>query len=1053
MYRFSYFLFILSFLFNFSTFAKDVPWQNPEINEINREPMRAHFIPYIDEGKALSQYELPTSQRYTVNIDAERRLSLNGTWKFLYSKNDEESPKDFHKLSYRTKGWSNIKVPGSWELQGFDKPIYTDVDYPFPANPPYTPSDYNPVGSYIREFKVPKNWDGMDVFIDFEGVESAYYFWINGEFAGYGEDSRLPSHYNITDLLRKGENKLAVKVFRYSDGSYLEDQDYWKYSGIERDVYLYARPKAKVTDFTLMADLVNGYQDGDFKLELLVDNPESISYVEIKILDDKESIYNYKKTFKELSDSLFKIHEVFPNVKPWNAETPNLYKLIVNTFDLSGKPLESFVHPFGFRTIEMKNGTLQINGVAVLFKGVNRHEHDQFNGRTITIESMLKDIELMKLFNINSVRTSHYPNRYEWYSLCDEYGLYLVDEANIESHGMMYHKDRTLANYPEWEISFMQRMSRMVKRDRNFTSIVTWSLGNESGYGKHFETIYDWTRGYDPTRPVQYEGGGYDAKSDIYAPMYARIWALKRHVNQRDSRPLILCEYAHAMGNSVGNLKDYWDLIYKYEQLQGGFIWDWVDQTFNIKDDNDNQIWAYGGDLGFVGVPNDSNFCANGLVAADRTLNPHIFEVKKVYQYLNFEPVEFTMNKIKVTNRHDFINLDMYQLRWSVETDGKEIESGYMNFPNIAAHSSGIIEIPFQKNRLSGKEYFLKLEAEYKNDTPMIPKGYVVAYEQWLLPYEIDSKNSIIPSGDISFDKNDNEIIVKGDDFKIIFSSESGEIKTMEYSGKNYIIEGLQPNFWRAMTDNDIANGHLKRVGTWKNAGKDIKLRTIGATYSDDKSVVKVDAYFDMPEQESSLHISYLLRSEGVVNVKMHFTPGNLQLPEIPRFGMRMILNPEYELMTWLGRGPHENYSDRKTSALISLYQSNVWSQYHPYVRAQETANKTDVRWMSLRDNNGDGLLIVGENPLSVSAWNFEQKDIEYIPFDIERRHGGSVMKKDLVWVNIDLEQMGVGGDTTWGAQTHPEYTITPRECEYSFTIQPIKSSDDEAQEFYNKWF
>lgn len=1045
---------LISFLCVFTiSKADNVPWQDPQINEINREPISAHFTPYTSETNALSQLNLPSNKRFDVNSSIERRVSLNGTWKFKYAKNNDLAPADFYKESYKTNKWDNIKVPGSWELQGFDSPIYTDVDYPFPANPPFVPEDYNPVGSYVRELTVPSEWDGNDIFLDFEGVESAFYCWVNGELAGYSEDSRLPAHFNITNLLKKGKNKLAVKVFRYSDGSYLEDQDYWKYSGIERDVYLLARPKSRVKDFKLVADLINNYKDGNLNLDIELFNPQKGSAIEVKIIDNNNVIYETKKDISSTNDAIININKTFKNIRSWNAEDPYLYRLVVNTLDASGKEIESFVHPFGFRIVEMKNGMQLVNGVPILFKGVNRHEHDQHEGRTISIESMITDIQLMKQFNINAVRTSHYPNRNEWYSLCDEYGLYLIDEANIESHGMMKHKDRTLANYPEWEPQFMERMSRMVIRDRNFTSIVTWSLGNESGYGKHFETIYDWTKMTDPTRPVQYEGGGYDAKSDIFAPMYARIWALRRHVNQRDPRPLILCEYAHAMGNSVGNLKDYWDLIYEYDQLQGGFIWDWVDATFAIKDENGRDIWAYGGDMGFVGVPNDSNFCENGLVAADRSLNPHIHEVKKVYQYINFEPELFTANEVKVTNRHDFINLDRYSLSWSIESDGNIVESGKMDFPDIEPHSSKNIALPIKYNANDGKEYFLKLEALTKHDMPLIDMGHSAAVEQWLLPSNEIEKDIITPTGTLSIANTSNDINISGEGFNVSFSNKTGEISNLTYNGKNIIQEGLQPNFWRPLTDNDIPNKHLERCFTWKDAGRNMNLKDINYTLSSNNKSADVIVTYDLQEQESTVQMTYKVLSNGVINVSMHFTPGNKELPEMPRLGLRMILDPQYENMAWLGRGPHESYSDRKTSALIGKYSATVWEQYFPYARAQETANKTDVRWLELRNSSGDGILISSTEPLSVSAWNFPQEDIDYVPFNIERRHGGSIFKKDMIWLNIDHKQMGVGGDNTWGAQVHPEYTITPQEWQYSFTIQPLQSEDLATDKTHTKWF
>ena len=991
--------FLLSSLLCTGALADNEPWQNPQVNEMNREPMHAHFTPFTNEANALKQRALPADVRFDVNPATERRITLDGTWKFLFSKNNDLCPKDFHKPGFSTRKWSKIEVPGSWELQGFDAPIYTDTRYPFPPNPPYVPTDYNPVGAYIREFTVPAGWEGMDVFLDFEGVESAYYVWVNGELAGYAEDSRLPSHFNITKLLKKGNNRLAVKVFRYSDGSYLEGQDYWKYSGIERSVYLYARPQSRVKDFRMTAELINNYKDGELKLDVFLHRPKAGETVEVKVMDRDKVIYDRKKSIASATDTLFTQQQVFPNARTWNAETPNTYTLVVSTFDAQGKPLESFTHLFGFRTVEMMNGMQMINGQAVLFKGVNRHEHDPHKGRTITVGSMIHDIQLMKQFNLNGVRNCHYPNNYAWYELCTEFGLYMVDEANIESHGMMFHKDETLANYPDWEVSFMQRMSRMIARDRNYSAIVTWSMGNESGYGKHFETLYDYTKKIDPTRPVQYEGGGYNSKSDIYCPMYARIWRLRQHVNQRDARPMILCEYAHAMGNSVGNFQDYWDLIYKYDQLQGGFIWDWVDQTFAIKDENQRDIWAFGGDMGFVGVVNDSNFCANGLVAADRTPHPHIYEVKKVLQYIHFEPLAFTPNKIKVTNWHDFIGLEGYTLRWAVECDGKTVQNGEMDFPKIAPRNSANIELPLKALPADGKEYFLTLRAFTKHEAPLVPKGHEVAIEQWELPSAPSAKTVQPVEGTLTVDRNNETLTVKGNNFQVAFSTRNGEMTELNYTGKNLIKEGLQPNFWRPLTDNDIPNGHLIRCGTWRNAGRDAKLQNIEVAEAGQTATVT--ATYRMEEQDADLQTLYKITPDGKVQVTMHFTPGKKPLSEMPRLGMRIILPAEYEMMTWLGRGPQETYADRKTGALIGLYNATVWEQFHPYVRAQETANHCDVRWVALRNAAGEGLLVVGEEPLSVSAWNFPMEDIEYRPSQMERRHGGSIQKKDMIWLNI----------------------------------------------------
>lgn len=1031
--------------------AQSEPWQNSSVNEINREPMRAHFIPFKTEADMMAQRALPDAERFSANPHRERRISLDGTWKFLYSKNNSLCPKDFFKPGYSTKRWNDITVPGSWELQGFDAPIYTDTRYPFPANPPRVPTDYNPVGAYVRQFSVPASWRGMDVYLDFEGVESAYYVWVNGELAGYAEDSRLPSRFNVTKLLRKGVNTLAVKVFRFSDGSYLEGQDYWKYSGIERSVYLQARPRSRVEDFHMTSLLVNGYRDGQIDLDVMLKSPVAGETTVVKVLDEGRTVFEKRHIAASTTDSLFSVTRLFPSVKPWNAETPNTYLLVINTFDKNGQAKESLAHLFGFRTVEMRNGLQLINGKAIKFKGVNRHEHDPRTGRSITVASMLKDLQLMKQFNMNAVRNSHYPNNAPWYELCTKYGMYLVGEANIESHGMEATKEGTLADNPDWELPFKQRMSRMIARDRNCTAIVTWSMGNESGYGKHFVTLYDMAHQLDSTRPVQYEGGGYGAKSDIYCPMYARVWALRRHVIKRDSRPLILCEYEHTMGNSGGNFGDYWDLIYKYDQLQGGFTWDWVDQTFAVKDQKGHDVWAFGGDMGFVGVDNDSTFCANGLVAADRSLHPHIYEIKKVVQYISFEPVAFSANKVRIINRHDFITLEKYLLHWAVECDGQTVQRGMMSFPAINPGGKADIELPLKAVPADGREYFLTLKAVTKQAAPLVPKGHETATAQWKLPSSAVNRQIKPVEGSLFITQNEGSIDLKGNGFGISFSTKSGEITALQYGGKNLVKEGLQPNFWRPLIDNDVPNGHIERCSTWKHAGKEARLQTIDV--KEQGGTATVTALFDMEKQASALTMTYNIRPDGAVKVTMRFTPGGKPLNEMPKVGMRMVLPAEYDDMAWLGRGPHESYADRKSSALVGLYKATVWEQYHPYVRAQETANHCDTRWVALRNKEGKGLLVTGDEPLSVSAWNFLMEDIDYVPFQTERRHGGGIEKRDLVWLNIDHRQMGVGGDNTWGAQVHPEYTITPNECSYSFTLQPLKADDDPAAKAHVRLF
>ncbi|MDR1919955.1 MAG: DUF4981 domain-containing protein, partial [Tannerellaceae bacterium] len=797
--------------------AQPKAWENPYVNQLNREPMHAHFVPYASEDGAMRK-----------DSRQERRYALNGRWKFHLAKNPTARPVAFYETGFDVSAWADIQVPGSWELQGFDAPIYTDTRYPFPPDPPHLPDDYNPVGSYLTSFSLPPDWEGQDVILHFGGVESAFYCWINGAWVGYSEDSRLPAEFLISPYLKAGENRLAVEVYRYSDGSYLEAQDYWRYSGIERDVRLIARPKARIKDFEVKADLIHHYQDGLLEVNLLLDNRQALNgtTVELKLLDGVgQVLLSSRLPARHAADSLLSFRQTLPQVKSWTAETPHLYSLVVNTLDRKGRLTESFVHRLGFRKIEIANGMLLLNGTPILLKGVNRHEHDMLTGRTLTVEHMLADIRLMKAFNINAVRCSHYPNYPEWYELCDAYGLYLIDEANIESHGMADHPSvHTLADWEGWETPFVERMLRMVERDKNFTSIISWSLGNESGYGKHFETIYRLTKQRDPGRPVQYEDGGAKGLSDIYCPMYARVWALRQWVNERQERPLILCEYAHAMGNSLGNLKDYWDLIYKYDQLQGGFVWDWVDQTFLRKDEKGRDIWAYGGDMGFVGVVNDSNFCANGLVAADRSLHPHIWELKRVYQYIHFESVPFARNRLRITNRHDFLSSDVYHYRWAVKAGGRVLHEGLLDVPPIRPQATAELELPLPPiEGEAGMEYFLHLTACTRDATPALPAGHLAAAAQWQLPvdapplppHQTSARWTTLEIGD--------SLVFQSPLATISFSKEKGEWQSYRIKGKEYLLAGLRPNFWRPMTDNDVANQTAQRCALWRRAGDELR--------------------------------------------------------------------------------------------------------------------------------------------------------------------------------------------------------------------------------------
>ena len=1012
------------------------PWQDAKIWQQNREPMYARIVPCATSEGAVTHSEV-------------RRTSLNGTWKFFFAKNNDEAPQKFYETGYDVSTWSDIKVPGSWELQKFDAPIYTDTRYPFPANPPYVPTSYNPVGSYVRTFDYhPGNRDG-ELFLTFEGVESAFYVYLNGVEVGYSEDSRLDARFRVTKLLRDGKNTLAVKVFRYSDGSYMEDQDYWKYSGIERNVYIEERAASRVEDYKLVAGLKDDFTNGDFALELKPNaGCKKGTKIKVEVLDGTKIVFEKLLSYRSAKDSLLSVSTTINKVKPWNAETPNIYTLRVTTLTEQGKVAESFAHKFGFRNVRIHQGQLQVNGVAVEIKGVNRHEHDPLEGRSISRESMIQDIVLMKQLGINAVRTCHYPNYSEWYELCTEYGLYVVDEANIESHGMENHPDSTLANYADWEGAFMSRMSRMVMRDRNHTSVITWSLGNESGYGKNFETIYHWTKNFDPTRPVQYEGGGITGVSDIYCPMYARPWALMQYVNSRQPRPLILCEYAHAMGNSVGNFDDYWNIIRAHEQLQGGFIWDWVDQGFKGKDEKGNDIWLYGGDLGFVGIKNDTTFCQNGLMAADRTPHPHASQVKKTYAGIQFEPVQFSANEIKVKNYFDFTTLDKYKLEWKLEADGIVLDSGSMDFPFIKPHGSSVISIDFKKPLIApATHYYLTLTARLKEAAVYADKDFVVSVGQWQLPWYKEPEYAGIKEQPV-LQQNDTTVTVTTSKAIYVFSSVRGELTSMVVEGKELIKSGLVPNFWRGMTDNDIANKAHLRCKEWHKP--EFKMSDFKIAAERDKVTISSTCVVN----QSKIDLRYCIAGDGALQVKMHFTPADDKvLSEMPRFGMRVILDKSFDKFTWLGRGPGGSYMDRKSGELVGLYSGDVWSQLHRYNRPQESGNKSDVEWASLRDQDGTGIMAGSNVPLSVSAWNLLQEDLEYVPMDIEHRHGGSLEKRDLVWFNIDLMQQGVGGDNTWGAPVHSEYTISPVERSYMFVIRPLRSGDDEVKESKNVSF
>lgn len=1000
-------------------------WENEEITEINKLPARSDYFPYESLELAMNG-DKSASERY---------MSLDGKWKFNWVQKPADRPKDFYKETFSDSEWKLIDVPGNWERLGYGVPHYLDVDYPFPANPPYIPNDYNPVGSYRKIFDLPLSWNENDVIIQFGAVRSAFYLWVNGQKVGYSQGSKLPAEFDITSFVQPGKNLVAIEVYRWSDGSYLEDQDMWRLSGIDRSVFVYTRPKFHITDHTVLAGLDENYENGILNIEAEVEGGSGS--LEVRLMDGKKVITNLKSQISKSKIAI--LNTQISNPRQWTAETPNLYTLTLELKDTLGNTIEVYSQKIGFRNAEIKDGNFKINGQTVMIKGVNRHEHDPVTGHVVDEASMIKDIQLMKQFNINAVRASHYPNATRWYELCDEYGLYVVDEANIESHGMeIQNPEVTLANQLSWQKAHLDRVQRMFERDKNFTSIVTWSLGNEAGYGINFEATYDWLKAQDQSRPVQYEMGQNTNYSDIQAPMYHSIERIVEYAEKHTDKPLILCEYAHAMGNSVGNLQDYWDAIEKYKELQGGFIWDWVDQGLLETSEDGEEYFAYGGDYPHAPVKSDSNFCINGLVQANREINPHIWEVKKVYQNIKIKAVDLNDGMFTVQNKYDFTNLDQFNFSWELKDDDEVIASGDLPTLDVAPHEESKFQISNLKFEPSGREQILTISAQTKLVTALVSAGHEVAWDQFVIPANgsfVDTNATSLKS--LGLIDNESNLIVGNSDFEIIFSKANGQIESWKVAGKEMIISGLEPDFWRAPVDNDLGNGMPARNGVWHYAGKNQINKKLEVVMSEPNEVV-IQSNFVLPDANESRYATvYTLRANGSVHVKNQFEPVG-DLPDLPRFGMKIVLQPEFDHMTWFGKGPHETYWDKNTGAKIDTYRGTVWEQYHPYVRPQEFGNKSSVRWASLTNSEGIGLKVVGDSLLNVRAMNLELVDIDHTPRPSPNRHTTDIKKKPLVTWNIDHLQMGVGGDTSWGRRVHKEYTIPAKNYSYGFTLVPV---------------
>ncbi len=1004
-------------------------WEDQTVFQINREEPRAHFFPFESEALALKN-DKSLSNYFQ---------SLNGAWKFHFAKDPAQKAVGFEETDHDVSSWENINVPGHWEMQGWSVPIYLDEEYPFPPDPPFVPHDYNAVGSYVKTFELDENWNGRDIFIHFGGVRSAFYFWLNGEFIGYSQGSKTPAEFDITDKVITGDNRIAVQVYRFSDGSYLEGQDTWRVSGLERDVYLYAVPKTRISDLFVKAELNDDLKSGYFSLDIdFLQDDETAEEMTIKAVLTGSSEILFDSTAVVKKSILFE--EVIDQINPWSAEYPYLYNLQINLINAQKEVIESLTQQVGFKRVEIINGNLLVNGKAIMFRGVNRHEWDPVRGRSITEEIMVKDIKLMKENNINAVRTSHYPNQKRWYELCNKYGLYVIDEANIEAHGMQFHENSYghIANDPTWTAQWIDRGKRMVERDKNQPCIIMWSMGNEAGDGENFVKLYDWIKSRDNTRPVAYQPAWYEDHTDVVFPMYKNIEFISDYASKKTEKPLILCEYAHAMGNSVGNLQDYWDAFEKYDALQGGFIWDWVDQVILKTAENGTDYWAYGGDFGDEFAENDSNFCANGLIAADRTINPHMHEVKKVYQPVQFEADKLSRGRIKVTNRYDFIDLNHLDFEWFIKGNDKIISSGKMGKLDLIAGESQ--KLTFSLSGIipeQGVEYFLMIRAKTNQNHPLISKGHIVAWEQFQLPISRELTTTPLTDMPIIIMNTDAGIEVHGEAFSVIFNSATGQIKQYIYNGIEIFINPIEANFWRAPNDNDLGNGMPKRTGLWKNVSDSLKTEVIRSEVKNGLAHIEVKSSY----LSINLNSVYKVYGNGIINIDNKYSIADTSLPEIPRIGIKMSLLGDFDELAWFGRGPHESYSDRKTSAAVGLYHGSVWEQTFQYVRPQETGNKTDVRWMAL-SNGKIGLMAKGAPTFDSSVHQYPYEDLDYVPKG--QKHGKlDIQQKDQVDWLIDLKQMGVGGDNSWGARPHDKYTLPPGNYDYSFMLVPFKVGTD----------
>ena len=1002
--------------------------QNPRIFAINKLAPHATAMPYADEASAAAGAESP----YFMRID--------GMWRYCYSPEPALRPAGFAEPSFDDSQWSLIPVPGNPELLGYGLPVYTNAIYPFPCNPPFVPDNINSVGSYRHRFTIPAEWSGRRIVLHFESGAPAMFVSLNGRSIGYSQGTKLPAEFDITDAAVAGaENLLAVETYRYCDGSYLEDQDFWRLSGFDRGVCIYSTAQTYLADMFVRGDLDAGYRNGVLRAEVLTRSGSAFrGSIELALLDPSgREVLRRRKSLSLSGGSTataFECRVTAPEL--WSDETPALYTTVITLRDASGNAVESTSCRTGFRSVEIKGGQLTVNGKPIAVHGVNLHEHHPKTGHVVDRQTMIRDIETMKRFNINAVRTSHYPQSTLWYDLCDQYGIYLVDEANIESHGCgaekqgRFDRSRHPAYLEQWADAHRDRALGMVERDKNHPSVIIWSMGNECGNGPVFSDMYDRIKRRDPSRPVQFEQAGENRNTDIVCPMYPKMAYMKEYAARKGvARPFIMCEYAHAMGNSTGNFDEYFDIIDSSPHMQGGFIWDWVDQGIAAVSSNGRPYWGYGGDFGAAFMQHDENFCCNGLVQPDRTPHPGLYEVKKFYQNIRFSSDNPASGRITVDNRFLYRSLGMYELRWQLLHDGKPEAGGTLR-EDIPAGSSREITLPLPECS-DGGEYMLDIFAFSLEQTPGVPAGHEVAREQFSFgSYRFAAPDT---SGQVEILRESaDSITLRAGAAELAFSKRTGAILRYTCGGRSVMRALPEPSFWRAPTDNDFGDGMPSRCNVWRTAARKIT----GTSIDRCGGAVRCTARYRLASAPSDYTLVYTFTADGRLTVEASWSSDGT-LPELPRFGMRMRMPAGCRNLTFYGRGPWENYSDRHKSSFTAIYSQSTDEQYYPYVRPQESGNKTGVRWLTLTDSQGRGVRIDGLQPLSVSAMPIASEDLDP-GLTKKQRHMSDVWPRREIILHVDLAQRGLGGDTSWGATPHAPYRLTESRYSYGYIITPL---------------